>query len=206
MMNTLIALVIGVVVIYLAYMFYAKRVDATIIKADPKKATPAKMYMDGVDFSPTDRNVLYGYQFKLYYDSTILNGTGQPTEGSFLSSGGGQTFFYVANFTDDYNSTDGVVWITDTLTGSVPGVSGSGVLATIEFKSLTLAASTPLQLEEVVLLDPNVSQISYQNYDGTVTVVPEFISLFSVLTLILASLFGILVGKKAMHKPGISNQ
>jgi len=64
MMNTLIALVIGVVVIYLAYTFYAKRVDATIIKADPKKATPAKMYMDGVDFSPTDRNVLYGYQFK----------------------------------------------------------------------------------------------------------------------------------------------
>jgi len=63
-MNTLLALVIGVVVIYLGYAFYAKRVDTTIIKADPKKATPAKMYMDGVDFSPTDRNVLYGYQFK----------------------------------------------------------------------------------------------------------------------------------------------
>jgi carbon starvation protein len=64
MMNTLIALVLGVVVIYLGYMFYARRIDAQIIKADPKKATPAKMYMDGVDFSPTDRNVLYGYQFK----------------------------------------------------------------------------------------------------------------------------------------------
>lgn len=63
-MNTLLALVIGVVVIYLGYAFYAKRVDTTIIKADHKKATPAKMYMDGVDFSPTDRNVLYGYQFK----------------------------------------------------------------------------------------------------------------------------------------------
>ena len=63
-MNTLFALVIGVVVIYLGYVYYAKRVDAQIIKADPKKATPAKMYMDGVDFSPTDRNVLYGYQFK----------------------------------------------------------------------------------------------------------------------------------------------
>ena len=63
-MNTLIALVLGVVVIYLGYMFYARRIDAQIIKADPKKATPAKMYMDGVDFSPTDRNVLYGYQFK----------------------------------------------------------------------------------------------------------------------------------------------
>jgi len=63
-MNTLFVLIIGVVVIYLAYMFYAKRVDTQIIKADPKKATPAKLYMDGVDFSPTDRNVLYGYQFK----------------------------------------------------------------------------------------------------------------------------------------------
>jgi len=63
-MNTLFALVIGIVVIYLGYQFYARRVDTQIIKADPKKATPAKMYMDGVDFSPTDRNVLYGYQFK----------------------------------------------------------------------------------------------------------------------------------------------
>ncbi len=63
-MNTLIVLVIGIVVIYLGYTLYAKRVDSEIIQADPKRATPAKMYMDGVDFSPTDRNVLYGYQFK----------------------------------------------------------------------------------------------------------------------------------------------
>ena len=28
------------------------------------KATPAKMYMDGVDFTPANRNVLFGYQFK----------------------------------------------------------------------------------------------------------------------------------------------
>jgi carbon starvation protein len=63
-MNTLIALILGVLVFYLAYTFYAKRIDAQIIKADSKKATPAKMYMDGVDFTPTDRNVLYGYQFK----------------------------------------------------------------------------------------------------------------------------------------------
>lgn len=63
-MNTLIALILGLLVIYLGYTFYAKRVDAQIIQSDPKRATPAKLYMDGVDFSPTDRNVLYGYQFK----------------------------------------------------------------------------------------------------------------------------------------------
>src|SRR3990170_1880959 len=63
-MNTLWVVVIAAVVIYVAYNFYAKRVDQNIIKTDPKKATPAKMYMDGVDFMPTSRNVLYGYHFK----------------------------------------------------------------------------------------------------------------------------------------------
>jgi carbon starvation protein len=63
-MNTLWIVVLAVVVIYLAYNFYAKRIDRSVIQADAKKATPAKMYMDGVDFMPTSRNVLYGYHFK----------------------------------------------------------------------------------------------------------------------------------------------
>lgn len=63
-MNTLWIVVIGAVVIYLAYNFYAKRIDRDVIQVDAKKATPAKMYMDGVDFMPTSRNVLYGYHFK----------------------------------------------------------------------------------------------------------------------------------------------
>jgi carbon starvation protein len=63
-MNTLIALIIGLLVVYLGYTFYSKRVDARIIQADPKRVTPARMYLDGVDFAPADRNVLYGYQFK----------------------------------------------------------------------------------------------------------------------------------------------
>jgi carbon starvation protein len=56
--------VLGGLVIYLAYNFYAKYIDSKIIQADVKKATPAKMYMDGVDFMPTSKNVLYGYHFK----------------------------------------------------------------------------------------------------------------------------------------------
>ncbi len=63
-MNTLWIVVIGVVVIYLAYTQYARRVDRNVIRSDAKKATPAKMYMDGVDFMPTSKNVLYGYHFK----------------------------------------------------------------------------------------------------------------------------------------------
>ncbi len=63
-MNTLWIVIIGVVVIYLAYTQYARRVDRNVIGSDVKKATPAKMYMDGVDFMPTSKNVLYGYHFK----------------------------------------------------------------------------------------------------------------------------------------------
>jgi carbon starvation protein len=63
-MSSLWIVVIGVVVIYLAYNFYAKRIDRTVIQSDPNKATPARMYMDGADFMPTSRFVLYGYHFK----------------------------------------------------------------------------------------------------------------------------------------------
>jgi len=63
-MSSLWVVVIGVVVIYLAYNFYAKRIDRTIIQSDPNRATPARMYMDGADFMPTSRFVLYGYHFK----------------------------------------------------------------------------------------------------------------------------------------------
>ena len=63
-MNSLWIVVIGAVVIYLAYNFYAKRIDRVVIQSDPKRATPATMYMDGADFVPTSRFVLYGYHFK----------------------------------------------------------------------------------------------------------------------------------------------
>src|SRR3989337_606197 len=62
--NSLWVVVIGLVVIYLAYNFYAKQIDRRVIQSDPERATPARMYMDGVDFVPTSRFVLYGYHFK----------------------------------------------------------------------------------------------------------------------------------------------
>ena len=63
-MSSLWIVVIGVVVIYLAYNYYAKRIDRTVIQSDASRVTPARMYMDGADFMPTSRFVLYGYHFK----------------------------------------------------------------------------------------------------------------------------------------------
>jgi carbon starvation protein len=63
-MSTLWIVVIGIVTTYLAYNFYARRIDRNVIQSDAKRATPARLYMDGVDFMPTSRNVLFGYHFK----------------------------------------------------------------------------------------------------------------------------------------------
>ncbi len=63
-MNTLVAVIIGVLTVYLAYTLYARRIDRNVIQSDPKRATPATLYMDGVDFMPTNRNILFGYHFK----------------------------------------------------------------------------------------------------------------------------------------------
>jgi len=63
-MNTLWIVVLAVLTSYLAYNLYAKRIDRNVIRSDAKRATPARMYMDGVDFMPTSRNVLFGYHFK----------------------------------------------------------------------------------------------------------------------------------------------
>jgi len=63
-MSAVLMLVIGAAAILLGYGFYARRINTRVVQPDAQKATPAKMYMDGVDFTPANRNVLFGYQFK----------------------------------------------------------------------------------------------------------------------------------------------
>ena len=63
-MNSLLVLLLAFLGIALGYFWYAKSIDRKIIQPDDSKATPATLYMDGVDFTPANRNVLFGYQFK----------------------------------------------------------------------------------------------------------------------------------------------
>jgi carbon starvation protein len=61
---SLVIIVVALLVAVLGYRWYAGFIDREVIESDPKRVTPAKMYMDGVDFMPTPKNVLFGYQFK----------------------------------------------------------------------------------------------------------------------------------------------
>lgn len=63
-MYALVALIIAIAWAILVYRTYGRYVDRKVVQADAKKTTPAVMYMDGVDFMPASKNVLFGFQFK----------------------------------------------------------------------------------------------------------------------------------------------
>jgi hypothetical protein len=109
------------------------------------------------------------WEFKLYYDNTILSCI-NATEGPFLKVGG-DTYF-TSNITNTYNATHGRAHVGCTLTGIVPGVNGNGVLATIAFQ-INAKGETPLNLDGTKLWDsslPDPNPIGHNTIDGTVHV------------------------------------
>ncbi len=48
----------------IAYLWYSRWYDRAVWTPDPARTTPAHMLMDGVEYFPVSRYVLWGYQFK----------------------------------------------------------------------------------------------------------------------------------------------
>jgi carbon starvation protein len=59
-----VVIAVTIVAVWLGYKLYAANIDRSVIQADANKATPARLYNDGVDFMPASSSVLFGYQFK----------------------------------------------------------------------------------------------------------------------------------------------
>jgi len=152
-------------------------------------ADTAKLYVDptktkvlvGENFTinVTIANVtnLYGWEFKLYYNNTMLNGT-SIIDGGFLKAHG-ETFFEAINFTDAYNATHGILWATGSLLGNVSGVDGSGALANIVFECKQFGNST-LSFGYSKLGDPDGIEIQHVTVDGSVETWPRNIAIISV--------------------------
>jgi Cohesin domain len=113
---------------------------------------------------------LYAFQFDVGFSPGVLMAVA-VTEGAFLPRGGGTTF--IPGGIDNVGGT--ISSTADTLNGLVPGVSGSGTLAILQFTALAPGIS-PIALSNIILLDSNLSDISVSVAGGTVTVasgVPE---------------------------------
>jgi carbon starvation protein len=66
------------VIFLLVYFGYSRRVERRIWAPDPKRPTPAHMYMDGVEFFLVSRFVPYGFQWNSIkpYGSIVTSSTG----------------------------------------------------------------------------------------------------------------------------------
>jgi carbon starvation protein len=62
-MNSLVLMIVGLGVFYLGYRFYASYIAEKIYRLDPDFRTPAHELNDGVDFVPTDKQILFGHHF-----------------------------------------------------------------------------------------------------------------------------------------------
>jgi carbon starvation protein len=59
MFPTAIFVLVALVIYIVGYMLYARFIDRTVWSPDPGVKTPAHMYMDGVEFFPTSKSVLF---------------------------------------------------------------------------------------------------------------------------------------------------
>lgn len=109
---------------------------------------------------------LYGYQITLHFDPTRVRFV-SAREGPFLARGG-PTFF--DGGTAD-NAAGTVSFVFDTLIGAVPGVSGSGELASFAFATLQSGVAA-FSLSDVLALDSTLGEIGVQT-GSTVAAIPE---------------------------------
>jgi Cohesin domain len=100
-----------------------------------------------LNVTASDVTDLYAYQFSLNFAPNLLQAV-SVTEGGFLASGG-PTFFDPGVID---NPAGTVAFILDTLIGPVPGVSGSGLLATINLRTVG-AGLAQLSLSDVLAVD-----------------------------------------------------
>ena len=114
-----------------------------------------------------DVSDLYGYQFSLSFDPTVLRATA-VTEGDFLGAGGETT----AGYAGIDNTSGAVSYVYNALLGPGAGVSGSGTLAHIRFDVIGIG-STPLTFGDALFLDSHATDIAVRIESTPLQAVPE---------------------------------
>ncbi len=149
-------------------LVFCAAAPAATITIEPTSNTTSVGGAFNIAVQVTGVSDLYAYQFDLSFGPAVVSIT-NVTEGGLLPSGG-STFF----FPGAIDNVSGTLTLTaGSLQGPVPGVNGSGTLATVLFTGVGFGA-TPVTLSNVVLLDSAGSDIAGTTIqNGSVTVVPE---------------------------------
>jgi len=163
---------LSVILISSLYRLYhpSVRADPTVVfYIDPPSTLVDLEEFFSVNACIVDVTDLAGWEFKLYFRNNIVTWLA-TTEGPFLKQGG-STSFFIIEFNNNYNETHGRVWATCVLLGGVPGVTGSGTLATISF-SADEGGSSTLHLADTVIGNSTAHSIPHTTVDGSVQASP----------------------------------
>jgi general secretion pathway protein D len=136
---------------------------AATLSIDPSSLTVGVGQSFDLNVDIANVSDLFAFQFDIAFNPAVLSAT-SVSEGSFLP-GGGTTAFVPGTI----DNTAGKIAVTaDALVGMVPGVSGSGVLATLQFSAIGVGTS-PISLSNIILLDSGFNSIDVTSSDGSVT-------------------------------------
>jgi hypothetical protein len=166
-MNRKIIIIISILIviaIILAFLFINKTTSLATVYVDPQTTEKVVGQNFTVNISVSDIANLYGWEFKLGWNLTILDLV-NVTEGAFLKSGRPTFFTYRLNVTGSY------VLIDCTLLGNVTGASGNGVLASIEFH-VKESGTCDLSLYDTKLEDPSEEMLTHTTNGGRLTANP----------------------------------
>ncbi|MFC1882809.1 cohesin domain-containing protein [Thermodesulfobacteriota bacterium] len=160
--------VVSFIVFFAIVLVFSPSHAIPIVSIQPPNSSPLVGSNFSVDVAISGVTDLFTWNFALMFDPTIINAV-DIVEGPFLSSGG-PTFFIKGAIDNTLGK------ISDTaatlLGGSIPGVTGSGILASIEFNALSTGLS-PLTLTNVALIDSKSDHIAFTQQSGSVNPVPE---------------------------------
>lgn len=170
---------------------------APIIDIEPETLFVSHDQSFGVNIVIHDATDLFAFQFDLSFDARLLSATGVADGG--LLSVGGPTIFFPGTID---NVAGRISFTLGTLTGSLPGVNGTGALAGIEFRSRNASGIATLTLSDIILLDSNLADIDFvAPLPAPIAVMPEP----GTLALLAPMLLGMAWGLRRRH-PHLSPQ
>jgi hypothetical protein len=173
--------------------------SAATLSVDPIAQTAPTGTVVTVDVDIANVANLYGYQFDLTFNPSVLQAV-STTEGSFLSSGG--STFFIPGTNDNVGGT--VAATADSLETAISGVSGSGALAVFTFNAIGSGTSA-IGIQNEILLDSNLNVIADTTTGGSVTVTsaatkaPE-INPASATTALAILLGGVMVMREGLRR------
>jgi len=139
-------------------VYLAQSISTTTVNVFPSPVTACIGQSFNINVNISGVSDLYGWEFKLGWNSTLLDAV-NVTEGTFLKNSG-DTFF-----APKVNNTAGYMLVDCTLLGNVPGVSGNGTLATIEFH-IKEGGTCDLILYETMLINSAEQSIVHTVVNG----------------------------------------